>query len=283
MNPKTSLYSLFCCLLIFEINAAHTPDTLKPDTKINPKKLSFLFSAGYRLPVNKNIIINSGNGLYMEGGINFGPLISKDIVLGFYGGIALKDRFWSTSFNQDFVNDYKASINKEHTGIDSAIIFGSAELFKTAKGSDRTVPGCETRAFHNYSFYYGLIFSFPYKYFSGIKVYMGTTRSHFRGDGYLITKEKDYNIIELRRKMYGVELCVFNKKINYKKAKSPGINKSFCINFYCENCNFHNSFLYFDDGDIKKSIPLRYYTTTSFLNKYNTEIAWGAKLFFQFG
>jgi hypothetical protein len=264
-----------------EVTYAHPSDTLKRNTKTDSKKISFLFTLGYRLPVNKNIVLNSGNGLCLEAGINFGSLISKDLVLGFYGGMALKDRFWSTSFNGNFVNDYNASINKEQTGVDSAIIYGSGELFKTAKGNDRTMPGCESRAFHNYSLYYGLMFSLPYKFFSGIKVYTGTTRSHFRGDGYLITKERDYNILELRRKMYGVELCVFNTEIKCKKTSS-GINKNFCISLYYENCDLSNSSLYFDDGDIKKSIPLKHYTTTSFLKKYNTETAWGVKLFFQF-
>lgn len=279
MKPKNTFITLIFSLLI--LNVFGFSDTLKPQER-TPKKISFLFSAGYRLPVNNNIILNSGRGLYLEGGINFGKLISKDIVLGIYGGMALKDRFWSTSFNENFANDYYAAINKEQTGTDSAIIFASAELFKNAKGSDRTVPGCETRAFHNYSLYYGLMFSFPYKFFSGIKVYTGTTRSHYRGDGYLITKEKDYNILELRRKMYGVELCVFNTELKCKRSKPSDASKNFCISLYYENCNFYNSSLYFDDGDTKRTIALKHYTTNAFMNKYSNETAWGLKLFFLF-
>jgi hypothetical protein len=126
----------------------------------------FLFTAGYKIPVNKNIIINSGHGLYLEAGINSGRLISKNLVLGLYAGWAFQDRLWSTSFNKNFSNDYSASIIKDqnYTGLDSAVIYSRTDLLKNTKGSSVTLPGCEMQSFHNYSYYYGVVLRLPYKY-----------------------------------------------------------------------------------------------------------------------
>src|ERR1700741_5229648 len=66
------------------------------------KQISFLFTSGYRVPLNKNRIINSGHGVYMEGGINAGGLIAENCIIGVYGGFAMQGRFWSTSFEKNF-------------------------------------------------------------------------------------------------------------------------------------------------------------------------------------
>lgn len=86
----------------------------------NPSSL-LLFTAGYWLPVTKAPIINSGHGLYIEAGINPANIISKNVVIGFYWGWALKDVLWSTSFNKNFIADYQSAIKKgiAFKGIDS--------------------------------------------------------------------------------------------------------------------------------------------------------------------
>src|SRR5262245_58801916 len=61
-----------------------------------------LFTAGYRLPVTKPMIINSGRGLYVEAGINPLWFASQKVSFGFFGGYALRDNFWNTSFNDQF-------------------------------------------------------------------------------------------------------------------------------------------------------------------------------------
>jgi hypothetical protein len=249
----------------------------------NTKRPSLVFTAGYRIPLNKNIIISSGHGIYIEGGINAGRLISKKLLLGIYGGYALQDRFWSTSFRENFASDYKASINKEQpfSTFDSSLIYSSADLFKNAKGSDATVPGCASKSFHNYSLYYGLIFRLPHKYMPILKIYMGTTRSHYQGDGNIVTRQKEFNIFELTRSMFGCELGLSGSMIgsSHSQNKFSRIKNMLGLSLYYESCNFYNSSLYFDDGSVTKKIPLRSFTSAPFLNKYKNEIACGIKLF----
>src|ERR1700751_2724323 len=121
---------LLLSLLITKVLGNNNPDSIavKPTYTKRP---SFLFTAGYRIPLNKNIIISSGHGIYIEVCINAGSLISKKLLLGLLGGYALQDRFWSTSFREKFSNDYKASINKEQplSSFDSSVIYSSANLF----------------------------------------------------------------------------------------------------------------------------------------------------------
>ena len=46
----------------------------------------FILTAGYRLPISKSKINNSGHGLYIEGGINIGYLLSQKHVFGLFAG-----------------------------------------------------------------------------------------------------------------------------------------------------------------------------------------------------
>jgi hypothetical protein len=234
----------------------------------------FLFTAGYKVPVNKSIILNSGYGLYFEGGINPGKYISKKIIIGLYVGWAWRDGLWSTSFNNNFASGFSSSINKEAglSSLDSSVVSVSSGLFSNTKGRSVNMPGCEMNSFHNYSLYYGLMFKLPFKYSPVLKVYMGTTHSHYQGPGNIITKEKDYNIFQLRRAMYGCELIVF-RGLQKSKSKSTGT-----LSVYFENCNFYNSSLYFTDGNQNTNIPLKKFISASFLQKYRNEVAWGFKL-----
>lgn len=245
----------------------------------------FLFTVGYKMPVNKNIIINSGHGLYFEGGINPGRLISKNLVIGIYAGWAFQDRLWSTSFNQNFSNDFNISVNKEQnfTSLDSAVISSSTDLLQNTNGSSATLPGCEMKSFHNYSYYYGIVIKVPYKYVPIIKLYTGTTRTHFQGAGNIATKQKDFNIFELRRVMYGCELVIFKGfqgLLNKKSLKKYSNKNTGALSVYYESCNFSNSSLYFYDGTERTNIPLKKMMNASFLNKYKNETSCGFKLSF---
>lgn len=238
------------------------------------------------MPLNENKIIDSGHGLYFEGGFNPGHLISKKLVLGFYAGWAWKDKLWSTSFNSDFVNDYRVSINTEtHTSsIDSAVINASPDIFAETKGRSLSLPGCETRSFNNYSFYYGAILRLPYKYAPAIKVYTGFISSYHHGKGDMITKGKDYNIIQLKRAMYGCELIIFRGLQSISKnpafPKYPASKNTGALSIYYELSDFYNSSLHFYDGTERASIPLKRVVSSSFLQKYKNEVAWGIKVSF---
>src|SRR4051812_6024730 len=67
-----------------------------------PSPRYFLYNIGYRTPLNRNVMLNSGHGLCFEGGFNAGRLFSKKILLGLYAGWAWKDGLWNTSFTNDF-------------------------------------------------------------------------------------------------------------------------------------------------------------------------------------
>lgn len=287
MKLKKHFFAFFLCVSVIALASGNTAsDSLFFSKNRSSKESSlFLFTAGYKIPVNKNIIINSGHGLYIEGGVNPGHLISKNLVFGFYVGWAFQDRLWSTSFNQNFSNDFSASINKEqnYSGLDSAVIYSSSDLLKNTKGNSITLPGCEMKSFHNYSYYYGVVLKLPYKYVPIIKLYTGTTRTYYQGSGNIATKQKDYNIFEIRRIMYGCELVIFKgvqNLLSNKIKKRPSNKNTGALSVYYESCNFSNSSLYFYDGINRTEIALRRFTNTSFLNKYKNEIAWGLKLSF---
>lgn len=271
--PPKYFILIIVCLLCLEASCSSDSLLLKQKNEAS----YFSFTAGYRIPVNKNNIINSGHGLYLEGGINPGNLISRRTLIGLYIGFAFQDKLWATSFDQNFSQTYAASIDHENfSGIDSAIISSSAELFKTKKGTSRLQPGCETNSFHNYSMYYGLQFNLPLKYSPVIKVYKGTTRSYFQGDGSIATKEKDFNIFELRRDMYGFELFF---SLTTLKRKDH-LFKKIGLSIYAEYCDFRNGSLYFYDGTSKRDLKLSQFTDNSFREKYKAEIYSGVKLSF---
>lgn len=257
------------------IKANAFPDSLS--LKQKTEKSFFSFTAGYRVPITKNNIINSGHGLYLEDGVNPGNFISRNTILGLFAGFGFQDKLWATSFGQEFSNDYAAAIDHEElSGIDSAIITSSAGLFKTKKGTAILIPGCETGSFHNYTMYYGIQFKLPCKYAPVIKLYKGTTRSYFYGDGSIATTEKDFNIFELRRDMYGGELFFTLKNITCK----DNLIRKIGLSIYAEYCDFRNASLYFYDGVNRKNIRLSHFTNNSFREKYRREIYGGFKLSF---
>jgi hypothetical protein len=248
-------------------------DSCQCNTSANQSPL-FLFTAGYRIPVNKGNILNSGHGLYFEGGLNAGKLISKRTVIGIYAGWAWRDIAWHTSFNEKFIADYTSSTATNEgrfSNTDSAIVATSSELIASKKGNSLGMPGCETNSFHNYSLYYGVVVKLPYRIIPALKVYTGTTRSHFRGNGYLLGGKTDYTIFELRRRMYGCEVVVFRGL-----PKSSHANLG-ALSLYYEVSNFYNGSLYVDDGNQTRTIAFRNFIHSSVLKKYSKEMAFGVK------
>jgi hypothetical protein len=110
------------------------------------------------------------------------------------------------------------------------------------------------------------------------KIYTGTTCSYFQGEGNRASKQKDYNIFELRRVMYGCELVIFkgfqNILNNHDRKKCPNKNTG-AVSVYYESCNFSNSTLYFYDGSDRINISLKRFASPSFLHKYKNEVSWG--------
>jgi hypothetical protein len=247
----------------------------------NSKYSWFIFTAGYRLPVYTGQIINSGHGVFMEVGVNAARLFSKRSVVGLYLGWGWRDNLWSTGFKQQFVTDYENSLDHEHQlpSLDSAIIAASPGLFHSKQGRSFTSPGCEMTSFHNYSLYYGILIKLPLRVLPAIKVYRGSTRSHYQGPADLITKAEEYNNVQLRRSMYGCELMAINPfYFLYKNRSSPAPLQKFGISVYYEYTNFSTSSLYFDDGNTRRTIELKKFVSSSFLKKYAHENIFGFKL-----
>ena len=257
--------------------------TIKKKVQCDP---SFIwFNGGYRMPINKQKVLNSGHGFYMEIGINPGTLISKDWLLGIYAGWAFMDKSWNTSFNKDFSTNYKNAIihSENQSSSDSAIIYSSSSLFETKKGSSMTMPGCEMNSFHNYTLYYGMAIKLPHKKYPILKLYKGSLRSHYQGDGSIVSENMDFNIFEIRRTMYGGELMVLNTKQIFQKNPKSQFSKnkgSWALSAYYEMSYFYNASLYFYDGVNRKSILLKNFTNNSFLKQYKKEVFFGFKLSF---
>jgi hypothetical protein len=236
-----------------------------------------LFTAGYRLPVTKPMIINSGQGLYVEAGINPLWFAAKKIGFGVFGGYALKDNFWNTSFNSQFVSDYDAAVNTErhYSTLDSALIATSRQLFAAKKTN--TQAGCGTNSFHNYSLYYGILFKVPMRAGVYVKLYTGSTRSHYRGTTEITTKGN--NNIQFRRKMYGGELMLRDPLALVFKSKRyhPSL-VNFGIGMYYEFIDMYTASLFFSDGDQRAIIALKQFTSSAFISKYRCEQLYGFKL-----
>jgi len=137
------------------------------------------------VPVNKAVVINSGHGLAVEAGINVARLLSKNTLIGIYGGWSMMDRAWNTSFNSSFANEYRAAYNPDAglKSLDSAVAYSFGAAMNKNTGKSLTAPGCEIKSFHNYSLYYGIALKLPHRHSPVLKLYTGFTRSHFQGPG----------------------------------------------------------------------------------------------------
>jgi len=283
MGKSIILVLILLCFHFFSANNQNQDSTSRIKPAYSAGSSLFMFTVGYRLPVNANRIINSGHGLYAEGGFNPGYLISKDLTLGIYAGFGFMDRFWSTSFSDEFVKDFQSEIaNKEGlSGLDSLIIHSSADLFQEKTGTSATMPGCEMNSFHNYSMYYGIVIKLPYKYSPVLKLYRGVTSTRYLGGGNSITANTDFNSVELKRVMHGCELMILStiqKKNTKSSTASESSNRRIGLSIYYETCDFYDAGLYFYDGNISRSLPLKNFVSPSFLHKYKNEVTFGFKL-----
>jgi hypothetical protein len=237
----------------------------------------FLFTAGYRLPASKAMIINSGHGLYVEAGINPAWFVSHKLLVGIFAGWGMRDNLWSTSFNDRFVTDYVSSIDpeKKFSALDSTLISSSKTLFANKKGSEG-LNGCNGTSFHNYSLYYGVLLKIPGSSFY-LKLYTGSTRSYYRGSTEITNAEN--NNIQLRRKMYGGEF-MWRDPLHFifKNKKYCRRLMNFGIGMYYEFNDMYTASLFFSDGTQHTGIALTQFMSGTFLSKYRREQVFGFKL-----
>jgi hypothetical protein len=252
---KLSLFFLFSACYIIKAQTAEA-------TAANSNRNFLLFTAAYKMPVTKDKIINSGHGFCFEAGINPAKFFGSKTVCGVYGGWSWMDRAWSTSFNNGFVNDFNQSLNKDVSlkPLDSAVVNSFQALLNTS-GRALVAPGCATNSFHNYSLYYGVMFKLPFTYQPIVKLYTGYARAHMQAGN--IVSDADYNIFQIRRRMYGFEF------IAYSGVKLKGINGRLGVSVYGELYNFKTAVLYFDDGNQNTSVSFSGVTARTFTDKYN--------------
>jgi hypothetical protein len=243
------------------------------------KKRFILFSAGYRMPVNKNPVINSDHGVYVETGFNPARFFSPDAVIGVYAGWGWRDHLWATSFNEDFARQYRSSVNTEAlNGADSAIVHFSKELIGSKSGRSFPIPGCETNSFHNYSLYYGIVLR-PKEGLPALKLYTGSKRSHYQGTEHLLDGQAEYIIVQLRRKMYGAEL-LFRDPVRRLAGKRnlPEWLANTGISVYYEYSDLSSSSLYFEEGARQAQLRLRHFMKSTFFTSYKKEQVFGCKI-----
>ncbi len=237
----------------------------------------FDFSMGYRMPTTKPVIINSGHGLYVEAGIDPLWFVSKKIHISIFGGYALRDNLWSTSFNDNFAADYTNSIvhEKKFSSLDSAIIAASTALFAVKRG--RSTAGCQSNSFHNYSLYYGVSIKLPMQTEVFVKLYTGSTRTQYRGSTEITALGN--NNLQLRRKMYGGELMLRDPvSLIFKSKHYHSSLANFGVGIYCEFNDMYTASLFFSDGMQHSSVSLNSFTHPAFLSKYKREQLFGFKL-----
>jgi hypothetical protein len=234
------------------------------------------FNAGYRLPIGKNPIINSGHGLSIETGFNAARFFLDDAVIGLYAGWGFRDQLWSTSFRPGFAADYKASVNPEAlNGIDSSIVRFSEELFGSKSGRSSLLPGCETKSFHNYSLYWGIVLQ-PQAAWPALKLYTGSKRSHYQGTEDLFHTQASYTIVQLRRKMYGAELML-RDPLRFLKRRSCLLG-NLAISVYYEYSDLSSSSLYYSDGDRRSVLLLKHFMKSTFFDTYSNEQVFGCRI-----
>ncbi|MBL7933831.1 MAG: hypothetical protein JNL60_18145 [Bacteroidia bacterium] len=237
-----------------------------------------MISLGYRIPIETGKIIRSGHGMAIELGLNPGMFIQKDLVLGMFGGWAWRDVMWSSFFHEDFKRDYNTQVNDQIDNLshspDSSIIKTSNYLFSNQRGKAPLAPNCETKSFHDYSLYYGLMVALPFKNSPLLKVYAGYTRAHFQGDGKFEGKQYDYTIFQLRRPMQGLELMLF-RGFSFKRTDiyKHGDLRLAALSLYYEQSNFTKSGLYFDNGEYTRNIALEKFCSAEFLKNYKRKSA----------
>ncbi|MCE3278475.1 MAG: hypothetical protein K0S44_666 [Bacteroidetes bacterium] len=275
-----SLFLKSSVLLLFIFFAVLT---CRADSLSKKNNVSLLnITAGYRCPMNKANILNSGHGLYFEAGINAGYFLPNKLQIVLFGGWGWKDRLWTTGFNQIFLNDINISFSDNQlSSNDSMIVNSFHEELNNNEKKTISFPSCKTNTFHNSSFYYGISFGLPFKkYHTVIKVYRGTTRSSFTGND-RSDSGKEYNLYEIRRNMNGIELSLFpgfKRTLKDKFFGTPLFSHLGMVSFYYERINFSSSVLYFTDGDQRQTIKLSEFLNYSFLNKYKFENVFGVKI-----
>jgi hypothetical protein len=248
----------------------------------------FFGEINYRVPVNKNKINNSGEGLGAELNIGF----VHESILSIYGGWAFQGKFWPSKFNSEFATDYANDLQLNgRAGIDSAGLTVLKEDMRTMHSI--APPFFYHDGFHESSFYFGICFKSPNKKIPMVKIYHGVNRGVGTSESATIVyspcasggyTNDGANHFFMRPLVWGVNVCFRNpfwflnvvKKDNFENLKNA------TLSFYYEENDFSQTRYFFINGCAQQSSKMKLadFMTADFNQKYKYDVRFGFKIGF---
>lgn len=244
-------------------------------------------SVGYRMPVNKNSIHQSGHGIAWD--FYFFPLkndAERKVNFAILGGWTWKDRLWNNKFNKDFASNYKSNLNRtDFSGLDSLGVARLANEIEGYHGWEIPLPSYHN-GIHERSFYAGFQFFIEGGIRSSFKFYVGNKVSVAGidydslcvspGSSNSLTSEFGYFYFK-RPLFFGGEISlqpfsnIFkNEKFNWKQVS---------VSFFYEYADFTKSkFKYHSGCETTDYIPFDRILPSDILSRYKKDVRFGLRL-----
>jgi len=249
-----------------------------------PQNQASLFIADFnqRMRVSHNPL-NSGKGLGLEVGFNPAYFFNRRLLLGVFGGIAMRDVFYNTKFSSSYRNDFNQSFNSTgFQGNDSLVANKFASIINDG-------------SFHDQELYYGIIFRLPYAWAPVVKLYTGDLNWVYKTDNHLrvtpsseTRNDNDYYNIS-HHIQWGAEIFLFwgyTKIGDYGKLpfakKKPLLfsTRVLPLSFFIERINSARSEYSFDTGEMSVVVPQSRILGDSFIQKYKSNYYFGFRLLY---
>ena len=234
-----------------------------------------------RMRVSPNPL-NSGKGLGFEVGLNIGYLFNQRLLLGAFGGWAMRDVFYTTKFTASYRSDFN---NAYHTtgyhGNDSLVVNEFSTLINNGN-------------FHDQEIYYGIVFRLPYKWAPLVKLYTGQFNWVYKTFDHLpVTPSSDtrndndyYNISY--KLAWGAEVVLFhgytkifeyNDELPFPRKGHYFFNNGILpISFFVERINSTHSEFSWEDGQIGVKIPASQLLSPAFMQQYKANFYYGFRI-----
>lgn len=249
----------------------------------------FIANVGYRYKLNKGTI-NSGHGLSIEVGVNFGYFISQKLILAPIVGIGFRDVFYNTSFSNNYINDFNSSLDMSQLSHNDSLVVNEYKGMVNSKGF-----------LHERLSYFGIMLKLPYKYAPIVKVYKGGISHSYKTGAEVLRldppptpkqnrTDNDYFDI-IKQLNYGVEVYLYSGPSRVKEYSSQEFKldnspkKCYHLNFaslsvYFECIDASKASFGYDDGIHSATVPFSNVLSSDFVKKYKTEYNIGVRLSF---
>jgi hypothetical protein len=235
-----------------------------------------------RMRISPNVL-NSGKGIGLELGFNPGYFFNRHLLLGVFGGIAMRDILYNTGFKSSYRNDFNQAFNGSgFHGNDSLVVNQVASYINTG-------------SFHDQEIYYGIIFRLPYKWAPVVKVYTGQLNWVYKTQYHLpVTPSSEtrndndhYNISHTIK--WGAEVFLFGGHTRITdygalpfSKKKPHLFSTHVLplSFFIERIGSEQSKFNWEDGQISVTIPANKILSPAFMQKYSANFYYGFRIFF---